>query len=405
MGFKDFFRREPRSRETIALSDPYLADVFQMTGSTSLAGVSPEQAMSNIAVAVRCVNVRSELLASVPLHVYARDQGRQRADDHALYGVLHDQANGLQSAFEAREALIRALDLQGNAFAEIQRDNRGHVVAIHPVAFADVSVERLPGGRLRYRVADRDGGTRTLLQEEMLHIRGPSRDGVLGMSALQVGRGAVALRVAQAETAAGLQANGLRPSGVMSFAERLKPDQAQQIRDNVASRVQGAARAGELLIMDGGAKFERLTFSPEDAEFLASVKSGNEDICRLFGVPPTVAGITDRATYSNTEQEGRALVQNCLGPLAKRVEAAFMRCLLTADERRTLYIEHDLSGLLRGDVQARFEAYRIGREIGAYSPNDIRRWENEPPIAGGDIYHQPANWTQLGATGADNAGA
>ena len=109
-------------------------------------------------------------------------------------------------------------------------------------------------------------------------------------------------------------------------------------------------------------------------------------------------GITDKATYSNTEQEARALVANCLGPLASRIEAAMLRCLLTEEGRRTLYIEHDLAALLKGDVQARFEAYRIGREIGVFSPNDIRRRENETPIPGGDVYHQPANWTPLGST-------
>jgi len=82
------------------------------------------------------------------------------------------------------------------------------------------------------------------------------------------------------------------------------------------------------------------------------------------------------------------------------------RCLLTDVSRRTLYIEHDLDGLLRGDVASRFEAYRVAREIGVFSANDVRRRENEPPIPGGDAYHQPANWTALGTpstTGATNA--
>jgi phage portal protein BeeE len=92
-------------------------------------------------------------------------------------------------------------------------------------------------------------------------------------------------------------------------------------------------------------------------------------------------------------------VQNALGPLAGRIEAAMQRCLLTDVGRRTLYIEHDLDGLLRGDVASRFEAYRIGREIGVYSSNDIRRFENEPPLGAiGDVYNQPANWLPLGAS-------
>lgn len=400
MGLLDrFTRRETRSvRETVAASDPFLAEKIFGVGPGGQ--VSPDVALSNSAVAVRCVSIWAELTSTVPLFVFRRgaDGGRDRADDHPLYGVLHDQANGLQSAVELREFLVRSLALTGNAFAEIERDGAGRVTALHGLMPADVMVERLASGRVRFRVTDWTGGVRVLLQEEVLHIRGATRDGVVGVSPLRLGAAAVTYRVRQAEAAAGLMTNSLRPSGVLSYPDRLTAPQRDDVRASVRERLQGTTKAGELLVLDGGVKFERLTFTPEDAEFLASTKLANEDICRLFGVPPTVAGITDRATYSNTEQEGRALVQNCLGPLVARIEAAMARCLLTADERRTLYVEHDLSGLLRGDVAARFEAYRIGREIGVYSPNDIRRRENEPPIPDGDTYAQPVNWAPLGST-------
>lgn len=391
-----FGKRETRAA-TIPASDPYLGEWFGVRGTG--AHVQPDALLSNSAVAVRCVNLRSEMLASVGLFVFRRtaDGGRERANDLSLYPVLHDLMNPQMTAYEGREFLIRSLDLHGNAFARIERDNRGAVVALYPIPFGIVAVEKLPSGRLRYRVSEPNGGVTVLLQEEMLHIRGPSRDGVMGLSAIQFGRGAMGLRISQAETATALIANGLRPSGVMSYDERLDGKARIQIREAVADRLQGANNAGQLLIMDGGAKYSPLAWSAEDAEFLDSQKLSNEDVARLFGVPPTSVGISDKATYSNTEQEARSLVANCLGPLASRVESAMLRCLLTDDSRRSLYIEHDLAALLKGDVQARFEAYRIGREIGALSPNDIRRRENETPIPGGDVYHQPANWVPLGS--------
>lgn len=393
-----FNKRETRAAETITASDPYLAEWFGLRGMGG-AGVNPDTLMSNSAVAVRCVNLRSEMLASVGLFVFRRtaDGGRERANDLPLYPVLHDLMNPQMTAYEGREFLIRSLDLHGNAFARIERDNRGAVVALYPLAPGIVTVEKLSSGRLRYRVSEPSGGVTVLLQEEMLHVRGPSRDGVMGVSAIQFGRGAMGLRISQAETATALIANGLRPSGVMSYDERLTGDARVKIREAVSDRLQGANNAGQLLIMDGGAKYSPLAWSAEDAEFLDSQKLSNEDVARLFGVPPTSVGITDKATYSNTEQEARSLVANCLGPLASRIEAAMLRCLLTDEGRRSLYIEHDLAALLKGDVQARFEAYRIGREIGALSPNDIRRRENETPIPGGDVYHQPANWVALGS--------
>lgn len=401
MSLFDFMKREKRTAATVASNDPYISEFFGLRGQGG-GYVQPDALLSNSAVAVRCISIRSEMLASVGLFLFRRTQdgGRQRADDLSLYSVLHDQMNPQMAAFEGREFMVRSLDLTGNAYARIERDNRGQVTALYPFPAGDVTVERLPSGRLRYRVAQRAGSTLILLQEEMLHIRGPSRDGIIGVSAIQYGRQAMGLRISQSQTATAMVENGLRPSGVMSYPEKINAADRGKLREAVAERLQGSSNAGQLIIMDGGATFTSLAWTAEDAEFLASQKLSNEDVARLFGVPPTSVGITDKATYSNTEQEGRALVQNCLGPLAARVEAAIMRCLLTPDARQTLYVEHDLSSLLRGDVQARFESYRIAREIGAMSPNEIRRRENEPPIPGGDVYHQPANWVALSANPA-----
>lgn len=378
-------------------ADAFLAETL---GRGALPGrATPEAVLSQLAVATRCVALRSELLASVPLHVYRRtpDGGRERADDHPLYRVLHDLANENLGAFEAREWMTRQLDTAGNALFRLDRNFAGQVSAMHPVAWRSVGVERLDSGRLRYRVTGERGGAYVLLQDEALHVRGPTKDGAIGLSPIAIAGGALSLALAQAETASALMANSLRPSGLLSFAEKLSPDHREHVKTSVRDAFAGATNAGKFMTLDAGAKFERITFSPEDAELLASRKLANEDIARIFGVPPTAVGITDRATYSNTEQEGRALVQNALGPLAARIEAAIARCCLTDAGRRTYYAEHDLSGLLRGDVKSRFEAYRLGREIGLFSANDLARLENLPPVPGGDARFVPANWMNLEA--------
>src|SRR5581483_10961578 len=61
---------------------------------------SSDLVLSNLAVAARCVQLRSEMLASVPMFLYRRgaDGGRTRAEDNPLYTVLHDIANPNQSA-------------------------------------------------------------------------------------------------------------------------------------------------------------------------------------------------------------------------------------------------------------------------------------------------------------------
>lgn len=394
MGLLSLFGLERRAAPE-PMADPYFASHAPWRGVGSS---NPDVVLSNLAVAARCVSIRSELLSSVPLFLFRRtsDGGRERAAETPLYGVLHDLFNDNMTAFEGREFLIRSLDLSGNGYARIERDGRGEVTALYPLSPTAVAVERLASGRLRYRVTENSGRATVLLQDEMLHVRGATRDGMIGLSPLHIARGAVSLAVHQAETAGSLMTNAMRPSGILAFAEKLSPDARKAQREGLEAYYAGPANAGRLLITEGGAKFERLTFSPEDAEFLDSRKLSNEDVARVFGVPPTSVGITDKATYSNVEQESTMLVRNALGPLAARVEAAMMRDLLTPDTRGELYVEHDLAGLLRGDTKARYEAYRIGREWGWLSPNDIRRTENMPPIPDGDLYTSPLNQAPLG---------
>jgi HK97 family phage portal protein len=376
--------------------DPYWSN---WQAARSIGSPNADNVLSNLAVAARCIQLRSEILASVPLFLFRRDDngGRTRADDNPLYGCLHDISNPAQSAYEFRELMVRSLDLYGNAYARISWNARGQVTALTPILHSDIQVDRLGSGRLRYKIFT-GARTEVLLQEEVLHVRGASHDGMMGRSPISIARGALMLALAHQQSALSLSDNALRPAGLLSYPERLSKEQRDHLRDTATADYTGQANAGKFLILDAGVKYEKLAFSPEDAEFLASRKLANEDVCRVFGVPPTAAGILDKATYSNTEQEARSLVQNCIGPLAGRIEAAMHRCLLTDVGRRNLYIEHDLDGLLRGDVKSRFEAYRLAREIGVYSPNDIRRKENEPPIAAGDEYNVPANWMRLGDT-------
>ncbi len=366
---------------------------------------SPSTILSNLSVAARAVSIRSELLASVPLRLLRRtaDGGRKRADDLPLAAVLNDLSNPNTTAFEARELMARSLDLYGNAYASIEADSAGRVTALWPLSPTRVSVERLANGRLRYRIGEPGGGTRIMLQDEVLHIRASTEDCSLGRSPIAVARGSLDLALTQAQAAQAYARNGLRPSGVLSMTKTLSIAARDELKREIQSEMIGSGKAGRIMILDAGMEVKPLGFSLEDQEFLAQRRLANEDIARIFGVPQGVLGVGDKATYASAEAEARALVQNSLGPLAARIEQAMMRCLLTEDGRRNLFIEHDLSGLLRGDVQARFQAYRIAREIGVLSANDIRRRENEPPIENGDTYLQPLNLAPLGSNA--NGGA
>jgi HK97 family phage portal protein len=378
----------------IRSSDPYLAEFFGQRGGIT-GYVNPDRATSN-AVAGRCIAVIAENSAAVPLKVYRETDngGREPATEHPLYPVLQSQMNPSLTAFEGREMLVAGVLVHGNAYARIERDGRGQVTALYPYEPGNVSVERLPSGRLRYKISKANGGTETLLQEEVLHLRYRTRDGVMGLSPIQIAAATFGLALAQQDQAGAQVQNSFRPAGALVFPGNL--GNKEQIIQRFRDRFVGALKNNEVMILDGGAKFETFQIPNKDSEFLDSRKLSNLDVCRVYGVPPSVCGITDDSTYSNIGEESRALVVRCLAPWAKRIEQAMNVALLTPESRKTYFIEHDLAGLLRGDLKTRYEAYAIGRNGGWLSPNEIRGWENLSEITGGESYIEPLNMKTLG---------
>lgn len=371
-------------------------------------GYTGPDAASGHAVAARCIALISENLAMVPCRLYRRDGdgGRAPADAHPLYDVLHHQFNDQMTAFDGREFLIASILVHGNAYARIERDGRGQVTALYPYAAPSVAVDRRPSGRILYSASNADGTVDRLLDGEMLHLRyRRSGDGLLGLSPIGLAQQTFRVAVAQQTQAVAQAENAFAPAGALVFPGQLRDEAMLKAKTYFTERVIGATRANEIIVLDAGAEWKPFTVSSRDAEFLESRKLSNLDVARIFGVPPTAAGIPDHATYSNVEQESTALVARCLSPMARRIEQQLMSDLLSRDARRELFVEHDLQGLLRGDQKARYESYNIGRQGGWLSPNEIRAWENMPLIDGGDEYLSPLNMAPVGGREQEATGA
>ncbi len=107
---------------------------FFLGGTTSGKRVTEQTAMQMTAV-YSCVRILAEAIASLPLHVYETqsDGSRQRAEEHPLYKILHDEPNPEMTSFIFRETIMSHLLLWGNGFAQIIRNGKGEVIALYPL--------------------------------------------------------------------------------------------------------------------------------------------------------------------------------------------------------------------------------------------------------------------------------
>ena len=339
-----------------------------------------------------CVQLIAGTIASLPLMVYRTDSAgiRRVAKDHPLYFVLHDSPNYDQTPVDFWEFMAASIELQGNAYALMERRTNGELNALHPLRSDLVKVRRSDSGDLEYSWTE--NGRRIVKRgEEILHIRGPMGDAVSGASTLSICRSVFDDALA-AETAAGAMfENGVNPSGILSTPDSIKltKEQRDELEKLLVQKYMGSIRQGRPMLLDNGLTWNQLSINPVDAQMLESRKYSGEQICRLFGVPPQMVGFGDKASNWGTGKEVDVLgfQKFTLRKRMKRIEQACMKQLVPLADRRTqgLTIEFNFEGLLQNDTASRYDAYDKGIRMGLVTRNECRARENLPPIEGGDV--------------------
>lgn len=382
---------------------------FYMGGSSAGKSVNERSAMQMTAV-YACVRILSEAVAGLPLHLYRYkdDGGKEKAIDHSLYHLLHDEPNKEMSSFIFRETLMTHLLLWGNAYAQIIRNGKGEVIALYPLMPNKMKVDRGEDGEIYYlysRSTDeantKEDSSVVLTPREVLHIPGLGFDGLVGYSPIAMAKNAIGLAIATEEYGAKFFANGAAPSGVLEHPGTIK-DPAR-LRENWNSTFGGSANSGKVAVLEEGMKYTPISISPEQAQFLETRKFQINEIARIFRIPPHMVGDLEKSSFSNIEQQSLEFVKYTLDPWIIRWEQSLSRSLLTPDEKKTYFFKFNLEGLLRGDYASRMNGYATARQNGWMSANDIRELENLdkiPAELGGDLYLINGNMLPLNNAGA-----
>ena len=391
-------RDKPQNRTTGS------AYSFFFGGSAAGKRVNERSAMQMTAV-YSCVRILAEAVAGLPLHLYRykEDGGKEKALDHPLYLLLHDEPNPEMSSFVFRETLMTHLLLWGNAYAQIIRNGRGEVMALYPLMPDRMAVDRDDKGQLYYEYTTSaddapisKGSIVRLKPSDVLHIPGLGFDGLVGYSPIAMAKNAIGLAIATEEYGSKFFANGAQSSGVLEHPGTIKDP--QRVRDSWMSQFGGSANSNKIAVLEEGLKYTPISISPEQAQFLETRKFQINEIARIFRVPPHMVGDLEKSSFSNIEQQSLEFVKYTLEPWLVRWEQSIQRTLFSADEKKRYFVRFNVEGLLRGDYASRMNGYAVGRQNGWMSANDIRELENLdriPAEEGGDLYLINGNMTKL----------
>lgn len=354
-----------------------------------------ETTAASISAVNACVKLLAGAVSALPMNIYRMDftnGAKSQLWNENLWWVLNEQFHPQWPAAAGWDHLMRSRLYHGDAYAIIERNAGGQVLALRPVAKSRVLTYELDSGRLIYAVLpdakSREGKVWYYDQDDMIHVPGDGFDGVSSPSVLQFElRGAGSTALAAQDASGRFFANGMMPSLALEFPHEPTKELVEETRAEVDARYGGVRNSGRPMLLFGGAKANELSITPDDAQLLDSRKFQVEEIARIYGVPPFMIGHNEKTTSwgSGVEAMGSGFVRYTLRRHLHAITNEFNRKLFP---RGSKFCEFDTSDLERPSFKDFTESLRAGLgragERPIFSQNEARARFNLPPVDGGD---------------------
>ena len=393
----NWFSRLFFSKERKMTSRDLFLEVYGGRQSAAGVRITPENALE-VATVFACIRVRANGVAQVPFRLYQEVDGKKRvATEHPLHRLVYRKPNPWQTSFELRETLMFHLSLTGQAFCWLGRvGNNREIRSIEPIEPGRVTIVRPSPDVIFYDVRGDDGRVVRFNRDEIWHLKGPSWNSYVGMSAIDLARDMIGLTRATETTQADYHRNGLQTTGAFIQPDVMGKERHDILQKYIREHVSGASRSGAPLLLDGGMNFPKFGMNAVDAQLIETRRHQIEEICRFFGVMPIMIGHSDKtSTYASAEQMFIAHVVHGLTPYYERIEQSADAALLSDEEVNAgYYFKFTPNALMRGAARDRAEFYTKALGAGGHgtawmTPNEVRDFEELEPIEGGDALPSP----------------
>lgn len=321
------------------------------------------------------VSIISADVARLPLVVYRRD-GDDRVKDvtNPLYRVLHDQPNSEMTSYTFRRTVQAHVGNYGNGLAYIDRTMP--MLQLWPIDWQSVQMDRDRSTRqLLYRVQT-EAGEVVLTPAEVIHVRGLSNDGLVGINLLQRASDSLGHGIAMQRFGARFFQNSACPRVIFEVPKNADPDAVNEFLADFQKRTTSENQHKATAIKETF-KAHPLSVPAKDAQLIEAMNWSIRDIANWHQVPPHLLGDSSRTAYNSLAQENQSYLNRCLSPHLTNWEQELKLKLAPDDD--SILIEHERRAVLDLDVPAQTQVFAtaLNRWLSA---DEIRRFMNLPPL-------------------------
>jgi HK97 family phage portal protein len=240
-----------------------------------------------------------------------------------------------------------------------------------------VEQQRLPNGRLTFKLSGEPNGPRFVTQDEMYVVRNTSTDGLNAISRTEYGGQALATGLRLQHFTKTYFSKGATAALLATYkGEQMEEDEETKLHGSIARYVAGSENAGGLLLVPEDIDVKSLGVDPEKAQLLGLKDLSGRDIARMFKMPPAWLGIANSTSYASELQDEARYLKHVQMPLAVEHEQAIFIHLIVA---RDFFAKFNMDYLQRADFKTRMEGYEIGIRARVLRPSEARAREDMNP--------------------------
>lgn len=396
-----FFRSRAQpailSRQLQAGGISSLAGLFGITAESTLTDES--SALKEITV-YTCIKILSESIAKLPLKIY-RDSGNgvSKSVSDYRYSLLKLRPNPYMSAYDFWRVLEVLRNVHGNSYALIDSGPTGKVQGLYPVKSENMSVYvddigLLSGeNRVWYKYRDDTGGELLLDSDAVLHFKGMSLDGLIGMSPLEYLRTTMENAQCASNYLNNSYKRGLQTGGILQYVGDMDSKAQNEMRQKYEQLMSGVGNANRLSVIPVGLTYTPITLKMTDAQFLENTRLSIQQLTAAYGVKPHQVNDQSKTSYASTAEANKEFyTDTLLGDLTMYEQELGYKLFTQKEiEQQGYYPKFNVDVLLRANAEARYTAYAQCVQNMVLTPNEARAKEDLPPKAGGDeLYGQSA---------------
>jgi HK97 family phage portal protein len=347
----------------------------------------------------RAINLISSRVSCLPFDCFQRNGSDRTYDEtHPANVMFSGDINENMDAGTFIEVITAMAALYGNGYAVIDRDSRGNPLEMY-LLDPQKTYPAFYDGALWY-VTRIDHEEIKFPQRDVYHIKGLSHNGIQGINVIDIMKDALGVGMAAQQFGGRFFGQGSNAGGILMIPGHFSEEKIRNTIDAWEKMTQGLQKAHKVALLQDGAKFQQLTITNDQAQFLETRQYEiRATVGNIYGIPPHKLGDDTRTSHNSLESENQSLLDDCLNVWLKRHEREAKRKLLTDRQRKnnTHFFEFNREALIQMSFETKVNGIYRQTEMGLITWNEGRRMMNMPDIGpDGDKRFHPANWMEDG---------